>query len=88
MTLGSGRHSDINLTMGEYTHVLRRHQSEAVAKLPDLSQPSKKRQRALSTGTDGKNIPENIPFLRGQQRTLANQNEQRNLGGGIENTVF
>jgi len=31
------RHSDINLTMGRYAHVLRGGEAQAVAKLPDLS---------------------------------------------------
>ena len=46
------RHCDINLTMSRYTHVLRGQESEAVAKLPDLSLPSSKRQKAVATGTD------------------------------------
>jgi hypothetical protein len=32
------RHSDINLTMSRYTHVLRGQLSEAVAGLPDFNQ--------------------------------------------------
>jgi len=44
------RHSDINLTMSRYTHIFRGQESEAVAKLPDLSLPSKQSQKA--TGTD------------------------------------
>ncbi len=31
------RHSQVELTMNIYTHTLHGHQSEAVAKLPDLS---------------------------------------------------
>jgi integrase len=45
------RHGDINLTMSLYTHTLRGQESEAVAKLPDLSLPGKQTQKA--TGTDG-----------------------------------
>ena len=44
------RHSTIDLTMSRYTHTLRGQESEAVAKLPDLSLPSKQTQKA--TGTD------------------------------------
>ncbi len=44
------RHSDINLTMSLYTHTLRGQESEAIENLPDLSLPSKVRQKA--TGTD------------------------------------
>jgi hypothetical protein len=45
------RHCDINLTMSRYTHVLRGQESEAVAKLPDLSLPSSKQHKAVATGT-------------------------------------
>jgi len=45
------RHSDINLTMSRYSHVLRGQESEAIEGLPDLSLPSKQSQQA--TGTDG-----------------------------------
>ncbi len=46
------RHSRIELTMNIYTHTLHGQQSEAVAKLPDLSLiPMTQAQRA--TGTDG-----------------------------------
>ena len=46
------RHSDINLTMNRDTHIFRGQESEAVAGLPDLSLPSKEKQRAIATGTD------------------------------------
>jgi integrase len=46
------RHSDINLTLGRYSHVYKGQESEAVAALPDLSQPSIEKQRAAKTGTD------------------------------------
>lgn len=45
------RHSDINLTMSRYTHIFKSQESEAIAKLPDLSQSS--RQRKPETGTNG-----------------------------------
>ena len=82
------RHSDINLTMGRYTHVLRGQESKAVAELPDLSQPSKGKQRAIATGTDGKTISENILFVGGQQRISVNSNKQQNHVDGITNSVF
>jgi len=41
------RHSDINLTMSIYTHTVRGQESEAVAKLPDLSTPSKQQKLGL-----------------------------------------
>jgi len=40
------RHKDINLTMSLYTHTLRGQESEAISKLPDLSQPSKSKGNA------------------------------------------
>jgi hypothetical protein len=59
------RHSDINLTMSRYSHVLRGQESEAIAGLPDLSLPSKQSQRAKATGTDGSGelTPKLTPFL-------------------------
>ncbi len=47
------RHSDINLTMSRYSHVLRGQESEAIEGLPDLSLPSRQSQQARATGTDG-----------------------------------
>ena len=63
------RHSDINLTMSRYSHVLRGQESEAIAGLPDFSLPSSQRQRA--TGTDSRSAdkgpreltPKLTPFL-------------------------
>jgi len=46
------RHSDINLTMGRYTHTLRGQEAEAVKSLPDLSFANDQVQKA--TGTDGR----------------------------------
>ena len=42
------RHSDINLTMSRYSHVLRGQEATAVESLPNLSTPSK----GKATGTD------------------------------------
>lgn len=39
------RHSDINLTMSRYTHIFREQESDAVAKLPDLSLPSSQAEK-------------------------------------------
>ena len=38
--------------MSLYTHILRGQESEAIAKLPDLSKPSKQR-KSKGTGTNG-----------------------------------
>jgi len=42
------RHKDIDLTMSLYAHTLRGQESEAISKLPDLSQASER-----ASGTDG-----------------------------------
>ena len=58
------RHSDINLTMSRYSHVYRGATADTVEKLPDLSEPSRERQEAVATGTDGAETdcksPENV----------------------------
>jgi len=46
------RHSDVNLTMNIYSHVLRGAESQAVAALPDLSIGGDKQD--VRTGTDGR----------------------------------
>ena len=69
------RHSDINLTMNKYTHVVLESKTEALNTLPDLTEPSTL-ESAKATGTDDtddcfedrpkdheKNTPENRPFL-------------------------
>jgi hypothetical protein len=48
------RHSDINLTLGHYTHTLRGQEAEAINKLPDFSIPSSQSQK--KTGTDDLNV--------------------------------
>jgi integrase len=64
------RHADINLTMSRYTHVFRGQESEAVAKLPDLSLPSREKQKAVATGTDGKtDLASDLAFFGGKQWT-------------------
>ncbi len=93
------RHSKIDLTMTRYTHVLRGQESEAVAKLPNLSLPSRKKQRA--TGTDGRSLestqnrsgkltPKLTPFLTPTaysecNRSSAVDNEQDNFQENSEN---
>lgn len=49
------RHSDINLTMSTYTHVLREQHVEAVKKLPDLS-GAYSRAENMATGTEGRDM--------------------------------
>ena len=74
--------------MSRYTHIFRGQESEAVAKLPDFSQPSKEKQKAIVTGTDGKNLAENLAFLQGNHRTAMDSSKQQNRVNDIENAVF
>jgi len=74
------RHSDINLTMSIYTHTLTGQESQAIANLPDLTQPSTQKQRAIATGTDNV-IPSDWTHTGQtcvQQRLLANTGELKN----------
>jgi len=61
------RHSTIELTMNKYTHTTLGQTSQAVESLPDLSLPSNQSQQAKATGTDGKSLPENLPFYNASQ---------------------
>jgi len=95
------RHSDINMTMSRYTHIFRGQESEAVAGLPDLSLPSKEKQKEVATGTDDKpvdaiqNTPKELtpkwtPFLTptaysGCNRSATVGNEQGNFQENDEN---
>lgn len=74
--------------MGRYTHLFRGQESKAVARLRDLSRPSKGKERAIATGTDEKNLLENLPFLGVQQRILANYDEQTNHDKDSKTAVF
>ncbi len=62
------RHSRIELTMGIYTHTLHGQQSEAVAKLPDLSLPSTESQQA-KTGTDDSVLASCLARQGGKEQT-------------------
>lgn len=63
-------HGDINLIMSRYTHIFWGQESEAVARLPDLSLPSKGKQKAVETRTeDAKNLAQNLALLDGKPRT-------------------
>ncbi len=84
------RHSDINLTMSRYTHIFSGQESEAIAKLPDFSEPSKQKQRAISTGTDG--VVKSDLTLTGQnsvqRSTLADLDKKRNRVFNEKNAVL
>jgi integrase len=69
------RHSDINLTMGLYTHTLRGQEAQAVAALPDLS--SDQQQDTTKTGTDDQpEILRNSYVPDGNNRTALNSIER------------
>jgi len=55
------RHSDINLTLSRYSHVLVEQESDALAALPDLSAPPADAARA--TGTDDAPVSRNANAL-------------------------
>ena len=77
------RHSDINLTMSRYTHTLIGQESEAVAGLPDLSLPSKEKQKAVATGTDNmaiKNDGESVLSTCLAKSGTINQNQPEKTG--------
>jgi len=77
------RHSDVNLTLSKYSHVLRGQESAAIANLPDLSGPFQEQQKA--TGTDNATAHENdsascLALSRGKQRIKVNGNERKQAG--------
>ena len=43
------RHSDINLTLSRYSHLFKGQESEAIARMPDLSAPSSQQQARTGT---------------------------------------
>ena len=92
------RHSDINLTMSRYTHLFRGQESEAVARLPDLSLPSEQQKAAaVRSGTDGcnldtpgpqdKNLASHLAFQDAQQCNSVHRPAQVIPTGAIKNAV-
>lgn len=54
------RHSDINLTMGRYTHTYRGQVEKAIQKLPKIGKVKTTEKQAAATGTDGKPVDSNL----------------------------
>jgi integrase len=80
------RHSDINLALSRYSHMLTGQEAEAIANLPDLPSPGKQKQKA--TGTDGKvNLASDLAFGGGQIRTSVNNIGQSDQLSGGKNAV-
>ena len=82
------RHSTIELTMNKYTHTLAGQESDAVAMLPDLSQPSQQSQRAIATGTDGKNLARFLARETGKHSTTSDNMGQANCTGDNDNAFL
>jgi len=74
------RHSDINLTMSRYSHVLIGQESEAVAALPDLSAPPAEAVR--DTGTAG---PEPAPARLALCLALSGRKQVAPVHSGTQN---
>ena len=81
------RHKSIELTMNCYSHTLIGQESRAIESLPDLSLPSRQSQRAVATGTDDKNLAENLAFQGGCERTIMDDGGQGASTGAIKNAV-
>jgi len=85
------RHSDINLTMGLYTHTLRGQETDAINSLPDFSRPSRESQK--KTGTDDVNVTDSVLAsclalsCAGHSPTMP-LGEKANATHGIESGVF
>ncbi|MFC1635847.1 tyrosine-type recombinase/integrase [Planctomycetota bacterium] len=86
------RHSDINLTMSRYTHILRGQESEAVAELPDLSLSDKQSQKATGTYDSAGKMPDSQAGTTSgttsenkQARKLLKNNELHTTPNGLRN---
>ncbi len=60
------RHSKVDLTLSRYSHVYTGQASDAIAALPDLSQPSE--QKAKATGTDNRIVDTKRPTIKNRAR--------------------
>ncbi len=80
------RHSDIDLTMSRYTHVLRGQEIEAIKTMSSLSLPRK--QKAVATGTNGKiDLASSLAFRSGKQRTNMDFDGQKKENAIVYNNV-
>ncbi len=81
------RHSNIDLTMSRYTHIFGGQESEAVAKLPDLSLPSRQNQKATGTNDEPitgayKKLTKNSCFDGLSASLIGTANDWKNQKGG------
>ena len=73
--------------MSRYTHTLIGQESEAVAGLPDLSLPSKEKQKAVAKGTDNmaiQNDGESVLSVCLAKSGTKNQNQPEKTGLSVE----
>ncbi len=69
------RHSDVNLTMGYYSHTLMADRAEALKSLPDLIGPELKQQRRRATGIYDK-VPIPVDFAGENAKQKANRENE------------
>jgi len=92
------RHSTIELTLGRYSHIYKGQETDAIAALPDLTQPSQQRQEARGTGTDDfivktdeKKLPKICPKSANQGeniRTIPNNSQNKEAVGSYSKTAI
>jgi len=90
------RHSTVELTLGRYSHLYKGQESDAVASLPDLSLPSSQSQKALKTGTDDSQMPDENEdsrlalYLahRGRKQHISVDNHRQTNPSGDSKTAF
>ena len=81
------RHSDINLTMGIYSHTLTGQESQAIESMPDLT-PKDINEAQKMTGTEDQNcVATSVAILGGSQRIVTDCNGESNHSDGLK-TAF
>jgi len=81
------RHRSSAMT-DRYTHIRLHDERAALETLPDLSFPSEGQQKATATGTEGKNLAENLAFLGGKQCTSMDNRGRITLDNDPKNRIF
>ncbi len=82
------RHRSSAMT-DRYTHIRLYDERAALKDLPDLSLPSREKQRAIATGTDGKNdLASYLAFQSGKHSTTLDGSGQLTFADGAKNRVI
>ena len=83
------RHSDINLSMSRYSHVMEGQEAEAVARLPDLSLSNHEDQRESGDFAveNKEGLVGNLPTKGGKQRISTDPDEQTTLPDILKKAV-